>query len=407
MLSRRIKTILGLYLASMLLLHVVLAWSVRGLIRKGYSDFKIFYTAAKIVREGHGSQLYDEATQLRVQQEFVSAPILQLGLLPYNHPPFEALLFVPLSLLPYWAAFVAWDLINVGILFVLPRLLGPHVPLLQQVTTPTCVLASLAFFPIFVALIHGQDILVLVLLFALAFVALKKNSDWSAGCWLGLGLFRFHLLLPILFALLWQRRTRAIYGFFAVSMGLGILSVLTVGWKAAISYPGDVLRIESHMFERGTIGPLNMPDLHGLWADLPLPANGKFIAAIVAVLVSIALVVFTAARWNRIQTTPFPLGFCLCLLATVLTAYHGFAYDLSILILAVAIVGDYLLAKRPPLWSVVALLTPPLLLHFTPLQMLLWFRQDRYGLIALVLLAWFWTIARATNNASTERVCAS
>jgi hypothetical protein len=407
MLSRRLKTSLGLYLASMLLLHVVLAWSVRGLIRNGYPDFKIFYTAAKIIQEGRGRQLYDEATQLRVQQEFVSEPILRLGLLPYNHPPFEALLFVPLSLLPYGAAFVAWDLINVGILLILPRLLRPHIPWLQQVTTPTCVLASLAFFPIFVSLIHGQDILVLLLLFALAFVALKNNSDWWAGCWLGLGLFRFHLLLPILFSLVWQRRTRAIYGFFAVGMALGMLSVLMVGWRAALSYPSDVLRIESNMLQRGTIGPLNMPNLHGLWADLPLPANGKLIARILATLLSIALVAFVAERWKRIQASAFPLGFCLCLLVSVMTAYHGFAYDLSLLSLAVVIVGDYLLAARPPRSSVIALLTPPLLLYFTPLQMLLWFRMDRYGLIVLVLLAWFWAITRATSNSSAEHVCAS
>src|SRR5215510_11963207 len=248
MLSRRNKTILGLYLLSMLFLHVVLAWSVRGLIRQGYPDFKIFYTAGKIIREGHGSQLYDETTQLRVQESFVSTSILRTGLLPYNHPPFEALLFVPLSFLPYWVAFVCWDLVNVTILFALFRLLRPRVRLLQETKTLYCVLASLAFFPIFVAFIHGQDILVLVFLLALAWLALQNEHDATAGCWLGLGLFRFHLLLPILVALMWQRRRRAIYGFLMVVAALALVSVFTVGWRAAWNYPADVLRMERSMF---------------------------------------------------------------------------------------------------------------------------------------------------------------
>jgi hypothetical protein len=408
MLSRRSKTNFALcsYLAATLLLHVVLAWSVAESVRNGYSDFKIFYTAAKIIRAGQGSQLYDEATQLQVQKSFAPKAILRAGLLPYNHPPFEALLFVPFSFLPYWAAFFAWDVVNLGILFVLARLLRPHVACLQQLTTLTCVLASLAFLPIFVAFIQGQDILVLLLLFTLAFVALRNKSDWTAGCWLGLGLFRFHQLLPIVFALLWQRRARAIYGFLSVGLGLAVLSVATIGWRAALSYPSAVLAMERNMFQRGTIGPLNMPNLHGLFADMSLPARGWQMEGIIFV-VSVGLVVFAAIRWERIQATAFPLGFSLCLLATVSTAYHGFCYDLSLMILAIVLIVDFVEARRLTRWNTSALLVPALVLSLSPLQLFLWLRLDRFGFIVVILLFWFWAIARATTNITDEQICAS
>jgi len=45
-------------------------------------------------------------------------------------------------------------------------------------------------------------------------------------------------------------------------------------------------------------------------------------------------------------------------------------------------------------------------LSFTPLQMLLWFREDRFGLIVLVLLVWFWAIWRSIDQPVPERVAA-
>jgi len=180
------RTLLTLFLAGMLSLHLLLAWDATDLIRKGYPDFTIFYSAGKIVRQGLGSKLYDEQTQYRVQQEFAAGVSIRQGPLPYNHPPFEALIFVPFTWLPYFTAYLLWDLVNLLILVALPSLLRPHVPLLQRVPVAGWLFVSLAFFPVFVALLQGQDIILLLLLFTLAFVSLKSRADFAAGCWLGL-----------------------------------------------------------------------------------------------------------------------------------------------------------------------------------------------------------------------------
>lgn len=394
MLSRRNTVYLALFLAAMALPNLILAWQARGLICKGYPDFTIFYSAARMVRTGLGDRLYDEATQLRVQHEFVTGATTRQGPLPYNHPAFEALFFIPLTFLPYCAAFVIWDLINLGILLALPCLLRPHVPLLREIPPAGWLLASIAFFPIFVALLQGQDVLLQLLLLTLAFIALQKNRDWAAGCWLGLSLFRFHALLPLLLGLLWQRRTRAVYGFLCVAVVLAAVSVVTVGWRAAIAYPGYVLETEQLMVERTIIVPANMPNLRGLVALVPATGTAKRVEDVFAVALTVALILWAAAKWRRTPPAVFNLGFCLCVLATVVTAYHALTHDLSLLILVAVLVADYIVAKGASGARAMLLLAPVFVLSFTPLEVFLWFRKGHFAVIALVLLFWFWRIAR-------------
>src|SRR5437763_1301142 len=130
------KKLLVWYFAAMTCLHGFLIWNAAGLIQKGYPDFTHMYAAGKIVRYGLGYRLYDEATQYRVQQEFASGVSIRHGALPYNHPPYEALIFVPLSYLPYLSAFVLWDVLGLVILVYLPYLLRPHVSLLETASPP-------------------------------------------------------------------------------------------------------------------------------------------------------------------------------------------------------------------------------------------------------------------------------
>jgi hypothetical protein len=107
----------------MVAIHAAFLWSARGRSQKGDPDFTAFYTAGKILREGRGAELYRAATQNAVQWEFATDTDIRQGPLPYICPPFEALVFVPLTFLPYPEAFVLWNLLNLGLLFVIALLL--------------------------------------------------------------------------------------------------------------------------------------------------------------------------------------------------------------------------------------------------------------------------------------------
>src|SRR5262249_18526305 len=158
----------------------------------------------------------------------------------------------------YPVAFVLWDVLNLGLLLLLFYLLRPAVPWLKQVPAAAWLLACLAFFPVFFALLQGQDILVLVLLFGAAYVLLLGNRDLAAGSWLGLGVVRFHLVAPLILILLLQKRNKAIAGFLATAASLGLVSVAIVGWQGALSYPSNVWHLEQSMERRQTIVPIRM-----------------------------------------------------------------------------------------------------------------------------------------------------
>ena len=397
---RKLKLALTLYLVGMVVLHAAMAWKERDLVRKGYQDFTIFYSAAKIVRQGRGSQLYEEPTQYRVQQEFASGVSIRHGALPYNHPPFETVLFLPLTFLPYFAAYVTWDFINLAILFALPFLLRPHLPILRELSSGYCLLASLAFFPVFIALLQGQDIIVQLLIFTLAFIAFKTKAELRAGALLGIGLFRFHLIAPIALVLLLQNRKKAISGLVAVACALGLLSIAMVGWHETLAYPIYVWGVEQAM-GRGAIVPADMPNLRGLADTVLAPLATKSLVTVIVAFVSIVLTLLTSAKWKlSCEGTPFDLGFSLCLVVTILVSYHAFAYDLSLLLLPVLLVANYL--RGPSQVSArdkFALLSPACILFFSPLLMVIWWQYGHLNLLAPVLLLWAWGMARAVSRA--------
>ncbi len=379
----------------MLFLHLVLAWESRDLIHKGYPDFTIFYSAGKIVGRGLGRSLYDPQTQYRIQREFAAGVSIRQGPLPYNHPPFEALAFVPFARLPYLVAYLLWDFINLLILFGLVPLLRPYIQILRRRSALEWVIVAAAFVPIFVALLQGQDAIFFLLLIALTFVALRNGRDFTAGAWLGLGLFRFHLVLPLLFTVFLEKRRKTVLGFAVVAIALGLVSTAIVGWHGMVNYPAYIWRVEGAL-GRGAIVSADMPSIRGfvdiiLGASLPQSFNIGLVA-----LASITLFIFTAKFWKAASTgTRIDLGFSLCLIMTVLVSYHSFIYDLSLLALPSLILANYFQELRQAdAWTRFALFFPAAVLFLSPLQIVLALRYGRIGLLVPVLLLWWWGIAR-------------
>jgi len=336
-----------------------------------------------------------------VQLEFAAGVSIRQGPLPYIHPPFEALLFIPFTWLSYPTAYLLWNLLNLVFLVILYFLLRNTIPWLRQVSAASWLLGCLAFFPVFFALLQGQDILMLVLLFGAAYVLLRRNSDLAAGCCLGLGVFRFHLVLPLVLILLYQKRSKVLAGFLATAAVLGLISVAIIGWEGALSYPSHVWHLEQSMERRQTIVPIRMASIRGLFDSLLIPHFSKVASDIAIAAASLALVFFAARKWKLENLTQFDLGFALCVIVTVLTSYHTLTYDLSLLLLPLALTvqhflvnanGDVPRRARP---AVIVLL---FLLFFSPLHAFLVMRDGHYNLFALVLLWWGWMLFRQMES---------
>jgi Glycosyltransferase family 87 len=384
--------VLGVLLA----MHGLLFWHGWHFAQKGYSDFTIFYTAGQIVRQGQGQHLYDNAMQYQIQQSFASAVQIRKGPLPYNHPAFEALLFVPLTYLNYATAYLVWDLINLSILAALPFLLRPHISLMKSGSPLLWLLVLLGFFPIVATLMQGQDAVLVLLIYVLTFVALKRNAEGLAGIWLGLGTFRFHLIVPLIVIFLCWQRWKTIRSFLTVTVILAGVSVAITGWQASLHYPAYVLHLESSL-GHAAIFPAVMPNLRGLvtaprWADaFPVVSTVALIALSLGLLVWVIAVV--VVRGQKPLPYKLDLQFSVATVATVLVCYHAYAYDLSILIIPAFLIVSYM-HERPGLeWRRgIALLLPIGLLFCTPLYILLGFRSDHLNLLAIVELVWLWAI---------------
>lgn len=384
----------ALWLSGTLVIHALVLWNTKDLILRGYPDFTIYYTAGTMVRNGLGHQLYDPASQFQIQEEFTSGKTTRAGALPFNHPPFEAVIFAPFSYLSYRSAYLSWCAANLVMLSALPFLLRPHIPVFMRLPGPVWSLAGLAFVPVFITLLQGQDSILLLFLYGLAYVSLKKRDLRIAGATLACGLFKFHLVLPFL-ALLCisekeaKRRWALLYGFFSVVAILVLVSIAVVGLQNLISYPHSVLALETSS-AGGAIRSSDMPNLRGL-LSLLLPGLSNLDLPIIL----LSFVVFLVAAWatRSAGRDSEPLTFSLSLIATVLVSYHTLGHDLSILVLPLILQAGWILSdrfRRPRLEILIGCAA----LLFSPLQLVLAMRYHQLGWITLAVLLWFAGLVR-------------
>jgi hypothetical protein len=388
--ASKLKFAIFAYFAGTVAIYAAILWNMRELVRQGYPDFAIYYRAGTMVRRGLGRQLYADTTQVNEQREFSPEVAVRLRALPYNHLPFEAALFIPFTYVSFPWAFALWDLANLAMLVTLPFLLRSHLSELQNYSWPLWVLTSLAFFPIFVALLQGQDAILLLFLYALAFVCLKKNHDAFAGAWLALGLFKPHLVLPFVFLLVLQERKKILYGFLPMAAVLALVSTAIVGREGIQRYPAYVAHLEQTL-AGGAIVPSDMPNLRGA-LDLFLSSVPHLVAAVL--VISLGLLLYAALECRRIGKNLFDLKFSLAVITAVLVSYHALIYDLSVLMVPILLLANQLLAEdkfrgyRSAL-TIMAMAT----FFFAPLQLLLSLRHHWSAPLGWVLLLCWSAIA--------------
>jgi hypothetical protein len=385
--SSRYALLIRILLMTGLALNGFMAWEDRDLVGKGYPDFTIFYSAGKMVRAGMAGSMYDERVEFETQRQFAPDVSIRHGALPYNHPPFEALLFVPLAYVPYLPAYLAWDVVNLGLLSLALVLLRPHVPWLQSRPLWVWVLCAVAFFPIFICLLQGQDMLLFFLLLTAAYVSLKRGSDLLAGWWLGMGIFRPHLVLPMAIILLFSRRWKTIFGIACSALVGAAISIAVVGWHGFLGYPEYVWKLERVM-GRGAIVPDDMPNLRGFLAIFF--RDGNLMALALGATGSIFLLILAIRLFRSAeQVGNLELGFSAAVLVTIFVSYHAFIYDLGLLFLPILLLlKDETQRKR---WESIV---PIGALFFTPLLMFLWLKLSHLNFMTPILFLWLWGMAR-------------
>jgi Glycosyltransferase family 87 len=374
---------------------------LRERVERGYPDFTVFYTAARILRLGLGQQLYVGCVQNQVQKAFTGELPSRSAALRYIHPPFEALIFLPLSWLPYRLAYVVWDLINVSVLFTLLLLLRPGVGILRLLPLWESVLWTVAFFPVFECLLQGQDSILQLLFCVLAWNALEKEEDILAGCWFAFGAFKFQLMIPIVLLIAIWRRRRVLIGFAAVSLVLSAISFALVGWQGLLRYPAFAVQVADTPRLGGV--PVDfLPNLHGLFMGGPLRFGGRAGAAIVIVS-SLVLFLFAAARGRRIiELDKIDLRFSMAVAVSDLIAWQTNIHDFTLLVLPLILIADRCLNvpewRSGTRWSLLYPVSPILI---SPVWLILWLAIGNINLLAIALLWWVWELGQLRRAAAT------
>jgi hypothetical protein len=297
---------------------------------RGVADFRQLYAGGYMVRTGHARELCDYDAQKRFEDALV--PVHIDFMLPISHLPFEALLFVPLSLFSYRTAYWFFLAMNGTLLAVCLWLLKPNMQVLSNRWRWFPALLFAAFYPISRAMVEGQDSIIMLTLLAGALWSLDHDKDLTAGLLIGMGLFKFQIVIPIALLFLMWRCWRVFGGFAISSLTAALISLGLVGLHGAREYADTLLgmsvRLSSRadMLRYGTI-PMAMLNLRGLASALLGGTLSQSGIQFVILACSMVVLAVAARRRSSLQ---------LAILASSLVSYHLLCHDASILIIPVA-----------------------------------------------------------------------
>jgi len=313
----------------------------------GRADFRQFYTAGYMVRSGHSAEIYDYGSTVKFQSQLVSPGD---NALPFNHLAYEAVLFAPLSLVSFRIAYVVFFIVNLSLLSASIVMLRPYTPSLRAVWSKVPVAIVAGFLPVGLALLQGQDSLILLTLLVCSFTALQRDRDYAAGVFLGLTLFKFQYSLPIALLFLAWKKWRVISGFAITSILLVIVSFAITGAGAYAKYLLSMsvgLTTPEQRFRYG-INPLFMPNIRGL----------AFAAGGHGLLVTAALSVLVLA-WAVLAKPSFPAF----VLTAMLVSYHGLMHDAAVLLIPLIVLGHAAVraSETWKVWLIIAILFYPTL----------------------------------------------
>ena len=318
-------------------------WTQLEDIRNGHFDFVLYYSGAKIVNDGKGSQLYDLRMQREYQRKFGARD--EERDLPFNHLPYELLaLLIPVKF-SFPVAHALWAAINI---FLLAVILVRLFPFLEAQHRPLFAMMLFAYFPTITALKMGQDSVITTFLLVETFVSLKRTRYAMAGGLLALGLYKPQFVLPMVGIFLLHRRWSLIFGFLSTGLLLGAISLAMVGWDGLMG----LFSLWLPMIQRGNVvWPELMTNLRGL-AYMILDLGGLLGATnILTVGLSILAYIITLRLWPRSADELdelFDMRFALAVVMTALVSFHLYSYDGTLLAIPLIIMLNRVLKESNP-----------------------------------------------------------
>ncbi|MGB0045048.1 MAG: glycosyltransferase 87 family protein, partial [Terriglobales bacterium] len=216
-----------------------------------------------------------------------------------------------------------------------------------------------------------------------ALTCMERSADAAAGACLALGLFRPHLVVPIVLVLAFQR-WRLLLGFTAVALVLAGVGVAVKGWGWPLEYVRFVLLVE----HGGSLESEVVPNIRGL--AMTLVGHLSRTGAGLLIAASSLAVFVLAVRRIRGGNDSASYSFCLACVTGILLSFHALSYDLTLLLplvlfaLAAAVTDDTQEDGRERLLLVCVLFLTPLYVFLVWAVKLFFF----FSLVLLWLFTW-------------------
>jgi hypothetical protein len=309
---------------------VVAVWIPTGLYKK--MDFRAMYAAGTLARTD-ASQLYNLARQKQLEDTLVEKHDVSI---PFGHLAYDAVLFVPFSLLPYRTAYLLVVLVNT-ILIVVCFLAGRReFSTIIRPWQPRPGLIFFLFLPTLIAVAQGQDSLLLLLILCVTWRLLDGAHVFAAGFVLANMLLKPHLALLVALFLVVRYGWRFLVGFAAGSAAVFAICLpfwRHGGWKAWIGVLSNLSLASGHSHEQEAamgIYSWAMPNLRGTLLLTLGHALSSRVLFIVVGVVSFAVLVWALVVVRGLSPRN---GFAFTIIVTVLVSYNFEAHDLVLLLL--------------------------------------------------------------------------
>ena len=328
-------------LVAMIATHGYIFWNLRKHWIQGYGDFSSFYTAGSLVLRGQSRQLYNRDAQWNLQQEFASEVKIRHDPLPYVRPPYEALFFVPFALWSYPVGLLLWTGCKIILLFLIPLIVGGGGRWRNAFPPWAVSLLSFGTLPVFMDMLQGQDSVLLAFLFAIAFWQFREGRDRWAGVTLGLGLFKFHFVLPFVAIALVAGRKKLAAGFIFMGAVVVAVSAALVGWRALVQYPRYLFSL-NRSSSLGFVTPEYQINLRGLLTFFVGRTARPGPVHLLLLPIALIAIAYVGSLWRKAGNGMLAEGFGLALITSIVTSYYAYSYDLTSL--AVPLLGA---GRRP------------------------------------------------------------
>ncbi|HUC29828.1 MAG TPA: glycosyltransferase family 87 protein [Candidatus Acidoferrum sp.] len=301
-----------------------------------FQDFLPVYVSSGMIAQHRTAELYSPRAIAEAEQRII--PQSTSVQLPNLYGPQVALLFVPLSRLPFLPAGLIWvqiSLLMYGICIYLVLKACPRLTAYSRIVA----IAAVGFPPLFHVFVRGQTSALVLACFTGALYGFRSDRPWLGGIALGLLMVKPQFLIAIPLILLLSRS----WAPFA-ALTAAVIAQLALAWSyfgsAVMHAYFDSLWHVSRWIGSAelSLAPIQMHSLRSFWLLLiPLPQAAFLLYAVS----SIAIVVMAAMVWK--SSSPIAPRYAAVILAAVLVNPHLFVYDLLALAPALMLIVHWAL----------------------------------------------------------------